>query len=83
LPDCPFHGQFKKIGHFLTALAMKKRIWLFCKIWSFFQFVTEKLSFHEIFCILVFFGQFSCHSFCYGNTVALQPFIALKCVVMV
>jgi len=26
LPHWLFHGQFGKFGHFLTALAMKKRI---------------------------------------------------------
>jgi len=42
-------ANFEKFGHFLTALAIKKRIWPFCKIWSFlaiFWFVTVKLSFH-------------------------------------
>jgi len=31
-----FMASFEKFGHFLTALAMKKRIWPFCKISSFF-----------------------------------------------
>jgi len=43
-------ADFENFDHFLTALAMKKRIWPFCKIWlffgPFFRFVTEKLSFH-------------------------------------
>jgi len=30
-----FMANFEKFGHFLTALAMKKRIWPFCKIWQF------------------------------------------------
>jgi len=38
-------ANFEKFGHFLTALAMKKRIWPFRKIWPFFRFVTVKLSF--------------------------------------
>jgi len=41
-----FMANFEKIGHFLTALAMTKRIWPICKIWPFFRFVTVKLSFH-------------------------------------
>jgi len=35
-PDWPFHGQLKKISHFLNALAMKKHIWPFYKIWPIF-----------------------------------------------
>ena len=31
-----FMANFEKFGHFLTALAMKKRIWPLCKIWPFF-----------------------------------------------
>jgi len=62
LPDWPWNGQFKKFGNFLTALAMKKCIWPFCEIWSFFQFVTVKVSFHLIFCLFVFFRQSSCPS---------------------
>jgi len=31
-----FMANFKKFVHFLTALAMKKRIWPFCNIWPFF-----------------------------------------------
>jgi len=29
-------ANFEKFGQFLTALAMKKRIWPFCEIWPFF-----------------------------------------------
>jgi len=36
---------------------MKKRIWLFSKIWPFFRFVTVKLNFHQIFYLLVFLGK--------------------------
>jgi len=28
-----FMANFKKSGHFRSRLAMKKRIWPFCKIW--------------------------------------------------
>ena len=43
-------ANFEKFGHFLTALAMKKRIWPFCEIWQFFGhffrfFVTVNFSF--------------------------------------
>jgi len=31
-----FMANFENFGHFLTALAMKKRIWPFCEIWPFF-----------------------------------------------
>jgi len=33
-----FMANFEKFGHFLTALAMKKRIWAFYKIWLFFGY---------------------------------------------
>ena len=32
-----FMANFEKFGHFLSALAMIKRIWPFCKIWLFFD----------------------------------------------
>jgi len=35
----------EKFGHFLTALAKKKRIWLFCEIWQFLRFVTVNFFF--------------------------------------
>jgi len=80
--DWQFNGQFRKIWPFLTALAVKKRIWPFCKIWPFFWFVTVKLSFHFILPFLyILDGIHVTH--CYSNTVALIPFIALKCVIMI
>ena len=34
-----FMANFEKFGHFLSALAMIKRIWPFCKIWLFFDHI--------------------------------------------
>jgi len=38
-------ANFEKFGHFLTALAMKKCIGPFCKIWPFFQW--QRLFCHQ------------------------------------
>jgi len=50
--------NFETFGHFLTVLAMKKRIWPFCR------FDTVKFSFHY-FVFLYFLDGFHvtrCHS---------------------
>jgi len=50
LPGWPyFTSNFEKFAHFLTALAMTKRLRPYSKIWPFFQFVIVELSFHWIF----------------------------------
>ena len=73
-----FMANFENLGHFLTALAMKQRIWPSCKIWPFFRFVTLNIL---SFCI--FWAVFIHVTHCYSNTVVLQHFIALKSVVMI
>jgi len=51
LPGCQighFVANFEHFGHSFSALAMKKRIWPFCKILAICLviFATVKLSFH-------------------------------------
>ena len=57
-----FMANFEKFGHFLTALAMKKRLWPFHKIWPyfwpFFQFLTVELSFHYMLSFCIFWTVF-------------------------
>ena len=65
-----FMANFKKFGHFLT--------WPFCKLWPFFWVVTLNIL---SFCI--FWTVFIHVTHCYSNTVVVQHFIALKCVVMI
>jgi len=75
---CQIWPISKNFRHFLTALPIKKCISPFCKIRPFFRFVTVKLSF-KYFVFLD--GIHVIH--CYSNTMALQPFVALKYVVMI
>jgi len=81
-------ANFEKFGQFLTALAMKmkERIWPFCKIWPFlviFSVCQCKIKFFIKYFVFLYFLDGLNVTHCYSNTVALQPFIALKCVVMI
>ena len=87
LPDWPFHGQFRKIwpylncaGHEKTHLAILQNLANFLAI---FVVCHCKIKFSLNIFFFVFFGRCSRHSFYCSNIIALQPFIALKCVEMI
>jgi len=78
-------ANLKNFAHFLTALALKKAFGHFVRFGHFFgHFLVCHLKIKFSLNILSFVFLDGIHvTHCYRNAVAIRPFFALKCVVLI